>query len=92
MNVLIKVIVIALFDIQLAFKGELTMSEQMERLMDDINLNRVPASWSKKAFPSQRGLGSWLNNIKQRLEQLNNWKEDPTRIPKVTFVNRLFNP
>jgi len=92
MNVLIMVIVLDLIDIQLAFKGELTMSEQMETLMDNISMNRVPAKWSKKAFPSQRGLGSWLTNIKQRLEQLILWKDDPGRIPKVTFINRLFNP
>jgi len=76
----------------LAFKGELTMSEQMEALMRDINFNKVPARWEKFAFPSMRGLGSWLDNIKQRIEQLSVWKDDPTRIPKVTFLNRLFNP
>lgn len=92
MNVLIKVIVSSLADIQLAFKGELTMSENMENLMDCINLNKVPPGWSKKAFPSQRGLGSWLTNIKQRLEQLTLWKDDPSKIPKVTFINRMFNP
>jgi len=92
MNVLIVVIVADLADIVLAFKGELTMSERMESLMDNISLNRVPPAWSKKAFPSQRGLGSWLTNIKQRLEQLILWKDDPSRIPKVTFINRLFNP
>lgn len=92
MNVLIVVIVSSLADIQLAFKGELTMSESMESLMDCISMNKVPPSWSKKAFPSQRGLGSWLTNIKQRLEQLILWKDDPARVPKVTFINRLFNP
>jgi len=60
--------------------------------MDSIYLNRVPASWAKVAFTSQRGLGSWLDNLKARLEQLNAWKDDPVNIPKVTFINRLFNP
>ena len=92
MNVLIKVIVTSLADIILAFKGELIMSEKMEMLMKDINLNKVPALWEKYAFPSQRGLGSWLDNVKQRIEQLTTWKDDPTRVPKVTFLNRLVNP
>jgi len=52
----------------------------------------VPASWAKHAFSSNRGLGSWLDNLKQRLDQLNLWKEDPTKVPNVIFVNRLFNP
>merc|ERR1711937_14876 len=92
MNVLIRVIVASLADIELAFKGELTMTGQMEMLMDSIALNRVPAPWAKYAFTSQRGLGSWLDNLKQRLDQLNLWKDDPVNIPKVTFLNRLFNP
>jgi len=52
MNILIRVIVSSLADIELAFKGELTMTEQMEILMDSIALNRVPAPWSKYGFTS----------------------------------------
>jgi dynein heavy chain len=94
MNVLIKVIVSSLQEIELAFKGELTMTENMETLMKSIFFNAVPASWAKFAFPSSRGLGSWLDNIKHRLEQLNLWKENPSANPPlpVTFINRLFNP
>lgn len=92
MNTLIESIVTSLGEIVLAFKGELTMSEAMEQLMDSINLNRVPDKWAKLAFPSTRGLNSWLDNLKQRLEQLNLWKENPEKIPTVTFLNRMFNP
>lgn len=92
MNILIRTIVVSLAEIELAFKGELTMTEQMEALMDCIALNRVPPIWAKYGFTSQRGLGSWLDNLKARLDQLNLWKDDPINIPKVTFLNRLFNP
>jgi dynein heavy chain len=92
MNNLIKIIVSSLKDIELAFKGELTMTENMETLMNSIFFNDVPASWAKYAFPSSRGLGSWLDNLKHRLDQLNLWKENPQGIPAVTFINRLFNP
>jgi dynein heavy chain len=60
--------------------------------MDSIFFDKVPATWAKLAFPSTRGLGSWLDNLKHRLDQLNLWKEDPTRVPTVVFLNRLFNP
>jgi dynein heavy chain len=92
MNILIRAITSSLADIELAFKGELTMTEQMENLMNAIALNRIPAPWDKVGFTSQRGLGSWLDNLKARLDQLNTWKDDPVNIPKVTFLNRLFNP
>lgn len=92
MNQLIAVILDSLQLLTLAFKGELTMTESMETLIDSIFLNRVPATWAKLAFPSIRPLGSWMDNLSHRLLQLNQWKEEPTSIPKITFLNRLFNP
>jgi len=92
MNILIFFIVSTLRDIELAFKGELTMTENMERVMTDITLNKVPALWTKYGFTSTRGLNSWLTNTKMRCEQLSAWKEDPVKIPHVTWVNRLKNP
>jgi dynein heavy chain len=92
MNVLIFEVVNSLKEIELSFKGELTMTEKMEQLMESIFFDKVPASWAKHAFSSNRGLGSWLDNLKQRLDQLNLWKEDPTKVPNVIFINRLFNP
>jgi len=67
-NKLIEAIVKSLLDVDLANKGELTMSEALENLMMDIFLNRVPAAWAKFSFETVRSLGSWLNNIRQRLE------------------------
>lgn len=52
MNILISVIVTSLREIQLAFKGELTMTEKMEALMQAIFLNKTPAIWEKFAYPS----------------------------------------
>jgi dynein heavy chain len=92
MNVLIRHITSSLDEIGLAFKGELTMTEKMEDLMQAIFLNKVPAIWAKYGFVSTRTLASWLDNLIQRLAQLNLWKDDPVTIPKVTFLNRLFNP
>jgi dynein heavy chain len=64
MNVLIRVIVTNLAEIELAFKGELTMTEKMEDLMKAIYLNKVPAIWTKYGFVSTRALSSWLDNLK----------------------------
>lgn len=89
---LIKEIVRSLAEIKLANAGALTMTEQMETLMENIYINRVPPTWKKLSFETTRALGSWLDNIKQRLEQLNSWKEDPTKEPYITFINRLYNP
>jgi len=79
-------------ELQLGFAGLLTISEHMEQLIDAIALDRVPKSWVDLAYPSKRGLGSWFQNLLKRIEQLRNWKDDPNVIPKVTMLNRLFNP
>lgn len=92
-NTLIKQVTTDLKDLDLAFKGELTMTAGMESLMDDISFNRIPAEWMKKSWMSTRGLNSWLDNMKQRLEMLNVWKDDPVTINKtICFLNRLYKP
>jgi len=43
----------------LGLKGELTISEEMEEIQNALFLDKVPASWSKIAYPSLDGLGLW---------------------------------
>jgi dynein heavy chain len=92
LNVLINGILASLQNLDLAYKGELTMNDAMEALEDCIRLDRVPPQWKKIAYPSERPLVSWTENIKARIDQMNLWKEDPVKIPKVVFINRLINP
>merc|ERR1712054_497729 len=46
----------------------------------------------KHGFASTRALLSWLGNLKDRCEQLNEWVADPLNIPKCVDVAKLFNP
>jgi len=92
MNALLVEVIRSLEEVKQGFDGLLTMSDRMEQLIDAVALDRVPATWTKLAYPSKRGLASWLANLLKRIEQLSNWKDDPIQIPKVTMVNRLFNP
>ena len=36
---------------------------------------------SKLAYPSQRSLSSWMDNLILRAAQLQSWTEDPVSIP-----------
>ena len=92
MGILIDTVCKSCAEIVLANKGELTMSESMENLMNDIFMNKVPASWMKFSFESTRGLASWLESLNARLQQLNTWKDDVSKLPRVTWLNRLKNP
>lgn len=92
MNNLLIEIVRSLEETDLGFKGLLTITEKMENLIISISLNRVPENWVKLAYPSKRGLGSWLDNLWKRYDQYDQFKEDPINPAKVIMISRLFNP
>ena len=92
MNTLLAEIRRSIKELQMGFAGELTMSEAMEELMMALYLNRVPASWTKRAWPSKMSLGSWMKNFSDRLFQLEEWQSNPSEIPKVTWLSGLVNP
>jgi len=46
----------------------LTISESMERIINDLSLGRVPHVWQLLAYPSKRGLASWLINLVKRID------------------------
>ena len=64
----------------------------MEGVIDSIAINRVPISWTLLAYPSKRGLASWLVNLVKRIDQLNLFRDEPLQIPKVIMISRFFNP
>jgi len=82
----------SLLELQLGFKGELTMSGPMEDLMNSLYNEKIPTWWGKLGFPSTRPLASWLGNLKERCGQLDEWCGDPITIPKVVDIAKLFNP
>merc|ERR1719197_1073514 len=92
MNGLVYEMVRGLAELMLGFKGELTMSEQMESLANCLFAEKLPMWWVKLGFPSTRPLRSWRVNLQDRCTQLDDWIADPLNIPKVTDISRLFNP
>ena len=92
MNNLLTEIVRSLKELQLGFAGELTMSDAMDNLKSSLYLDRVPPAWSKLSWPSLRPLSSWLTDFNLRLTQLEEWQNNPSEIPKVTWLSGLYNP
>eukprot|EP01022_Parablepharisma_sp_SALTPOND_P010884 TRINITY_DN144_c0_g3_i1.p1 TRINITY_DN144_c0_g3~~TRINITY_DN144_c0_g3_i1.p1 ORF type:complete len:4665 (-),score=723.90 TRINITY_DN144_c0_g3_i1:29991-43985(-) len=90
MNSLISSILISMNDLELAMNGQLTMTEAMDRLQDCLIMYRVPEEWQK--YETTRTLLPWLTNLSYRIEQLNNWKDNPAVAPKILYLNYLFNP
>jgi len=92
MNAVLTEIRRSLKELQMGFTGELTMSDSMDSLMLSLYLDRVPLSWANKAWPSLRSLASWIGNLSDRLNQLDEWAMNPVEIPKVTWLSGLVNP
>lgn len=91
MNLLLAEMKRSLAELDLGLKGDLTMSEPMERLMKALATDAVPPSWRNLAYPSLRPLGSWLQNLLARCQQLVEWTTD-LGVPKVVWLSGLFNP
>ena len=68
MNILTAEMKRSLAELDLGLRGDLTMSEPMERLMHALAADSVPASWRNLAYPSLRPLGSWLANVQVRAQ------------------------
>ena len=91
MNLLIFEMRRSLLELDMGLKGDLSVSEAMETLMDALFTDAVPATWTACAWPSLRPLASWLADMLQRHAQLAGWSAD-LATPKVTWLPGLFNP
>eukprot|EP00435_Cladocopium_sp_Y103_P039485 s1336_g10.t1 len=91
MNALLYEMVKGLQELQLGFKGELTMSENMEAQPKEdmakcLYSEKLPMWWVKLGFASTRPLKSWRVNLQERYQQLDDWINDPLNIPKASRV------
>jgi dynein heavy chain len=92
MNSLVGEITRSLIELDLGFKGDLTVSDAMEELANSLYFDRVPSRWELLAYPSLRSLGGWLSDLQIRINQLNDWVGNPVETPVVTWLSGLFNP
>lgn len=78
-------------DIKDAIDGKLTMNEVIEALIDNLNAERVPAKWVDEGFATNRKLADWIISLELRINQYKIFESEQI-IPKIVFINRLFNP
>ena len=63
MNALIIEITRSVYELDQGMKGILTISENMENLLDALNLEKIPESWKRLCYPTKRFLSSFLDNL-----------------------------
>jgi len=91
MSILTTEIRRSLKELDLGLKGDLTISESMEALMNALFFNEVPPSWTKLAYPSMNGLAAWFADLLLRIKELENWVAEFV-MPSVVWLAGLFNP
>jgi len=79
-NKLIEVMQSSLSDILKAIKGLLLMSQQLEGAFFSMFDGKTPEMWLAKSYPSLKPLGSYVNDLVERLKFFQTWvdKGKPT--------------
>ncbi|XP_034662377.1 dynein beta chain, ciliary [Drosophila subobscura] len=91
MNALIREIKRSLRELMLGLKGELTITQEMERLDHAIFYDHVPGAWAQLAYPSMLGLQGWFADLLHRIKELAGWLND-FKLPCAIWLGGLFNP
>ncbi|XP_037593658.1 dynein heavy chain 14, axonemal isoform X1 [Cebus imitator] len=63
----------SLKDLQLAIKGEIILTQELEEIFNSFLNMRVPTLWQKHAYTSCKPLSSWIDDLIQRLNFFNTW-------------------
>jgi dynein heavy chain len=81
----------SLAELTLGLRGDLQITDVMDSLMSSLADGLRPPGWDKFAYPSKRGLGSWVRDMISRQQQLADWTGE-MNVPKSTCLSYLFNP
>ncbi|KAH0513658.1 Dynein heavy chain 14, axonemal [Microtus ochrogaster] len=72
-NKLLSVIHKSLKDLQLAIKGEIILTQDLEEIYDSFLRVKVPKLWQKNAYRSCKPLSFWVSDLIQRVNFFNTW-------------------
>lgn len=87
-NVLIKVIHSSLVDIQRAIRGLMLMSLELEQVFNAIFDGKTPAMWLGVSYPSLKPLGSYVNDLVDRLKFFQTWID--VGIPITFWISGIY--
>lgn len=72
-NRLLSIMRTSLQDLELAIQGYMVMSEVLDKMYVKIMNSKVPANWERWAYPSLKPLGSWFEDLLERVIFMENW-------------------
>jgi len=89
-NKLLKVLHSSLNDMLKALKGLVVMSQALEDMSTSLFNNMVPGMWAGKAYPSLKPLASWVLDLVERMEFIQDWIDNG--IPAIFWISGFFFP
>lgn len=89
-NKLLKVMKGSLVNLQKAIKGLVVMSAELEAMFNAFINKSVPKQWENAAFPSLKPLGSWFEDLVERIRVLAEWIKDGP--PAKFWISGFFFP
>lgn len=90
MNLLLGKIRGTMTEVELGISGALNITETMEELAKDLQVNKVNAKWAELAYPSLKTLAAWFCDLLLRVDQLVEWTK-LLALLKSLWLSGLFN-
>ncbi|KAK2956118.1 putative Dynein axonemal heavy chain 5 [Blattamonas nauphoetae] len=59
-----------------ALKGLVVLSSQCEQIALNLTAGLVPEAWAPVSYPSLKPIGSWVSDLKLRLDFMQNWVDN----------------
>ena len=86
-NILLSLIKTSLEDLLKAIQGIVLLSKDLEDCSKSLYDGKVPDLWMKKSYPSLKPLGSYISDLRTRIEFFKDWFEKG--IPSTFYINKF---
>ena len=87
-NRLLEVIHASIGSFQLALKGQIVMTGELDALGNAMFDGKIPAMWAKKSYPSLQPLAAYMSELVRRLETLQKWIDEGA--PPMFWITGFF--
>ncbi|TMW55097.1 hypothetical protein Poli38472_013859 [Pythium oligandrum] len=87
-NNLISTIRSSLVSLRRALKGLVVMSSELENVSQSLFFGKIPTMWAARSYPSLKPLGSYVNDLLERIAFFSKWLND--KPPTVYWVSGFF--
>jgi dynein heavy chain len=90
-NELMSTMRFSMTELEMGIGGQLNITEKMEDLAKDLQLNQVNSAWGEKAYPSLKLLKPWFEDLMERVNQVVEWTAKLVLLKSIC-LSYLFNP